>query len=198
MGYYLRVLSPDERAVAAGILTEAAAGFGCRITGGTPSGDWSFFEVVNRSGEIPCTVERNVVEKGSIGEEEISAFKEEIADCLPRAGAEWLRAYLENVRTIYVIQVFDEVYSDDGWSAVRGIMEAIRDVAGGIIQADGEGFSNEEGYQILWQFSDHVDGEWWMAVLHGSRWEKFKMDLGNKAHRSAFKAGEIPVGVERA
>ena len=60
------------------------------------------------------------------------------------------------------------------------------------------GFSNEDGYHVLWQFSDDVDGDWWMAVLQDGAWQRFKMDLGNESQRLAFKKGEVPDGVERA
>lgn len=198
MGYYLRVLTPEERPIAPGILTKAVARFGCRIRGDTQSGEWGVIEVLNRSGETLCLVERNPVVLGSVGEDEISVFQEEIADCLPKAAAEWLRVYLASVRTIYAIQVFDAVDSDDGGAALWDVEGAIWNAAGGIFQADGEGFSNEDGDHILWQFSDRVEGEWWGAVLKAGKWERFKMDLGSEAHRSAFKSGEIPTGAERA
>ena len=85
-----------------------------------------------------------------------------------------------------------------GWEILGSAKEAVLSSVGGVVQADNEGFSNEEGYHILWQFSDDVSGEWWMAVLNDGQWQKFKMDLGNPAHRAAFTAGEIPMGVERA
>jgi hypothetical protein len=39
-----------------------------------------------------------------------------------------------------------------------------------IIQADGEGFTNEDGYHIVWQFSDSVSGPWNMGVLQDGVW----------------------------
>jgi hypothetical protein len=65
-----------------------------------------------------------------------------------------------------------------------------------IVQADGEGFTNEDGYHIIWDFSDQVTGPWWMAVLVNGRWVPFKMDLANRGHREAFLAGRVPAGVE--
>ena len=61
-----------------------------------------------------------------------------------------------------------------------------------IIQADLEGFTNEEGYHILWQFSDSVSGPWNMGVLQDDTWYHFRMDLGDPAHRAAFLDGEMP------
>ena len=55
-----------------------------------------------------------------------------------------------------------------------------------ILQADNEGFTNEEGFHIVWQFSDSVSGAWNMAVLQDGTWHHFKMDLGDPDHREAF------------
>lgn len=75
-------------------------------------------------------------------------------------------------------------------------MEHIRAAAPSIIQADLEGFTNEEGYHILWQFSDPVTGPWWMGVLKNNAWVHFQMDLGNVSHREAFLRGEVPQRVD--
>jgi hypothetical protein len=41
-----------------------------------------------------------------------------------------------------------------------------------------------------------VKGPWSMAVLKNDEWVRFKMDLGNKKHRTAFLRGDVPEGVE--
>jgi hypothetical protein len=116
----------------------------------------------------------------------------------PISAADWLRAYFPIVRTIYAFQVLNTIYSGNGWEVLGAAKNTIWAGAGGVIQADGEGFSNEEGYHILWQFSDDVSGDWWMAVLEDGDWVPFQMDLGDPAHRSAFKAGRVPDGVQLA
>ena len=68
----------------------------------------------------------------------------------------------------------------------------------GIIQADREGFSDEKGYHILWQFSNSVKRPWWMSVLKDGQWVRFQMDLGNRKHRAAFFRGQVPAGVKMA
>jgi hypothetical protein len=69
---------------------------------------------------------------------------------------------------------------------------------GGIFQADGEGFSNEDGYHAVWQFSDRVSGPWWMGVLQDDRWVHFEMELGDASQRAAFLRGEVPAGAKLA
>ena len=64
------------------------------------------------------------------------------------------------------------------------------------MQADGEGFTNEDGYHILWQFGEEVEGPLKMAVLgEDGRWTEFEMDLGDRRQRAAFLAGQVPDGV---
>jgi hypothetical protein len=159
---------------------------------------WDQLVIANSAGLEICVIERNEISTGSLVEQEIAEFKAEITACLPSSAANWLRSYLESVRTIYAFQVLSGTYAEDGWDILGLAKEAVTSSVGGIVQADNEGFTNEEGYHILWQFSDHVSGEWWMAVLKDGRWQKFKMDLGSQVHRAAFSAGEIPSGVERA
>ena len=61
------------------------------------------------------------------------------------------------------------------------------------MQADHEGFTNEAGFHILWQFADSAEGEWDCAVLDGlDGWKKFTMDLGDKKQRIEFQNGQVP------
>jgi hypothetical protein len=58
------------------------------------------------------------------------------------------------------------VDTERGWDAIHLVQSLLWSAADGILQADGEGFSNLDGYHILWQFSDSVKGPWNMAVLN--------------------------------
>ena len=196
MAYYLRVLTPSSGAVSTAVLKEPLRRERAHLRPHIDSPTWTALEVVGPSGDTLCSIERNVVEPRSPGEEEVTEFRDEIADCLPRSAAAWLAEYLLSVRTIYALQVHDATFARDGWGVVGSAHHAIWKAAGGIIQADGEGFSNEEGYHILWQFPDNATGPWNMAVVKDGRWLTFGMDLGNAAHRHAFKEGEIPEGVQ--
>ena len=152
--------------------------------------------LVAHADETPiASIERNVVRPGELGADEVAEFLDEIEGCKPDSAANWLRDYLAGVQYIYALQILSGAEMDDGWSAICAVRDAIRGVVGGISQADGEGFSNEDGYHILWQFSDAVEGLWWMAVLRDGEWVTFQMELGNRKHREAFFRGEIPAGV---
>jgi hypothetical protein len=43
---------------------------------------------------------------------------------------------------------------DDGWTPLHRVHSAVWNHVGGIFQADGEGFSDEDGFTILWQFAE--------------------------------------------
>jgi hypothetical protein len=95
----------------------------------------------------------------------LEEFISEVDDYQPASAAQWLKEYLPRVRVIYALQLLSGTDVDDGWDSVHTIQGAIWNKSGGILQADLEGFSNEDGHHILWQFSEHVTGPWNMAVL---------------------------------
>jgi hypothetical protein len=196
MPYYIRVLSPNSDVVASSVLRKALADGGVRasISGDAEDGAWEELVVADPSGNNVCTIEHTEAE--GAGREEIDEFLEEIADCQPASAAAWLARYLLTIRSIYAIQILAGTYKNDGWTIVGTLKDAIFGTAGGIMQADNEGFSNEDGYHILWQFDDDVTGDWWMAVMDNGRWRHFKMELGDHGQREAFFRGEVPNGVE--
>jgi hypothetical protein len=64
------------------------------------------------------------------------------------------------------------------------------------LQADNEGFFNEDGYHILWQFNESAEGDGWMAVLQDGQWIPFEMNRGNREQRQSFFEGQIPKGAK--
>jgi hypothetical protein len=181
VGYYIRVLTPSADCASFAALAKAAGSVEIERNG--DESDWT--EI--RFGES-AVVERNLVEPGSLGAAEIEEFLEALEGARPERGARWVRDYLATVKTVYAIQILGD-YSD----LIGDLKTAVWHDVGGIFQADLEGFSNEEGYAVVWQFSDGVEGPWHMAVLdEHDKWIEFEMDLGNREHRAAFLRGEVP------
>jgi hypothetical protein len=139
-----------------------------------------------------AVIERNAVANGSTGQDEIADLLEDIQDCKPQSGAEWLTDYLAEVKTVYAFQHLQGAETDEGGNVLHALRSALWERGDAIIQADGEGFTNEEGFHILWQFSDSVSGPWNMGVYKDDLWHHFKMDLGDPDHRAAFLEGEVP------
>jgi hypothetical protein len=196
MGYYVRILTPEIRPTPTELLEAAAKPFGAAVTGELGVPDWEELLVTDSKGQNICAIQRNVVSPDSPAEEELSEFRDALQDCLPKTGVDWLLKYLERVRTIYAFQVLSGTHVDSGWDTLDAVKDAIHNEVGGIFQADNEGFSNEEGYHIVWQFFDDVTGPYSMAVLKGGKWIAYEMELGNTSHRNAFQSGEVPAGVD--
>jgi len=195
MGYYTRVLSKDEEFPALDELTESirlsSPGYKLTIEDGTEEG-WESILLSSDDGVEVALIERNPVTDGSLGQDEIAEFIDETRDCKPESGVEWLTEYLTEVRTIYSFQHLQGSDTEEGGNALHALRAALWERGDAIIQADLEGFTNEDGYHIVWQFSDTVSGPWNMAVLQEGTWHQFTMDLGDPDHRAAFLRGEVP------
>ncbi len=156
---------------------------------------WSQLILRHRAGPDIAVVERNQVIPGELGAEEIREFLDEVRDAQPESASKWLAEYLPFVTVIYAFQLLSGTDIKDGWSAVHSLQKYIWKEVGGILQADLEGFSNEQGQHILWQFSEDVEGDWEMAVLDSNGgWVGFTMDLANLDHKRAFLDGMVPPG----
>lgn len=195
MSYYLRILTQSDTYVHLNELKEKLLDYSLKLETGTDE-RWQQLMLAHLNGSGIAVIERNVVSAGTLAEEEIEEFLEESEGLLPESGTNWLRDYLPSIRTIYAFQILSGAYEDDGWSAVQALKSLLWNKLDGIFQADGEGFTNEDGYHIVWQFSEDVSGPWWMAVLVNGKWETFQMELGNKEHREQFFAGRIPEGIQ--
>src|SRR5687768_6608495 len=198
MGYYVRVLSTSTDCVSLSELQATIKKEKLRATLSADAGpeDWEQLILSHADGRAIASIERNLVEEGSLGSDELAEFAEEVAECKPVNAAQWLLEYFHRIRCIYAFQVLSGTDHLNGWEILEAVKNRIRTAAPSILQADNEGFSNEEGYHILWQFSDSVDGDWWMAALQDGRWKRFEMDLGNPKHRESFFQGQIPDGAK--
>jgi hypothetical protein len=198
MGYYTRVLSKraDFPTLAELQAVLATSRPDVELEGDDEGPGWTELVLSHRDEPEIAVIERNAITEGSLGASEIGEMLEEIRGGQPASAARWLASYLSEVKTIYAFQHLSGTDTRQGDEALRLISEAIWGRGQAILQADGEGFSNEDGHHILWQFSDTVSGPWSMAVLEGDRWVQFEMDLDNQAHRAAFLAGRVPPGVQ--
>src|SRR6185312_3276773 len=190
MGYYTRILTPTAKTVSVAKLRAILKAEGLKASLKVEDGagdDWTGLVLAHDSGPEIAAIERNPVAPGELGQEEIEEFLEEIADCKPESAAKWLAEYLPKVKTIYAFQWLSGTDVKNGRAIVGSLMIGLHKTVGGVIQADGEGFADDEqGDSILWQFSDGVKGPWRMAVLRDGKWVRFEMQLGNRKHREAF------------
>lgn len=156
---------------------------------------WTQLLVSAPRGEEICLVER--ADAGRMTRE-IEWLREELADCRPRSAAAWTRNYLAASRQLYGCRYLSFGLAREFASVSSRVMWGLQEIGGGgIVHAEGQGFSNEDGYQITWGFSDRARGTRQMAVLdEAGRWQSFEIDLGDARQRDGFKAGLRPVGAE--
>lgn len=200
MGYYVRVLTPNDRIVTVTRLRSALANEGLSADLKIEEGDdqdWTQLVLSHAKGDEIAAIERNEVAAGTLGRDEIDEFIEETRGGHPAVNAKWLGQYLKRVKVIYSFQVLNGSEATGGWDALGAVKSEIWSALGGIFQADLEGFSNEKGYHILWQFSKGVSGSWCMALLNqDGSWTNFQMELGNLHQRESFLAGKLPKGAK--
>lgn len=202
MGYYVRVLGmqdPDinvDKLVVALRSKELTAQFS--IDEDDIEENWREMQVADKNGNTIFQIERNAVADGSMGKEELEEFKEFIQDYKPASAVQWLTSYFEKVKVIYAFQLLNAIYGDNNFDILDIVKETIWEHTGGILQADHEGFTNEAGMHILWQFDEDAMGEWDCAVINNAgEWDNFRMELGDTQQRDAFQKGEIPKAAVR-
>jgi hypothetical protein len=195
VAYYTRVLSKDDEFPAFEELAELIRGQHPEFRLSIEEGSEEEWEVLLLSGldEVEVALlERNPVSDGSVGQDEIADFLEDLEDCKPKSGVQWLENFLADVKTVYAFQHLQGAEMVEGGNALHALRSALWERGDAIIQADGEGFTNVEGYHIVWQFDDSVSGPWNMGVLQDGVWHHFTMDLGDPDHRAAFLRGAVP------
>jgi len=195
VAYYTRVLSKQEEFPSfeelAQFIRAEHPQFKLTLEEGTED-EWESLLLSGSDDVEVAVIERNPVFDDSLGRDEVDEFIEEMRDCKPKSGVAWLHEFLASVKTVYAFQHLQGDDTEEGSNVLHALRSNIWERGDAIIQADGEGFTNEEGYHIIWQFSDSVSGPWNMGVLQDGTWYHFEMDLGDPDHREAFMNGEVP------
>jgi len=143
-------------------------------------------------------VERLAVADDTPGARALYAAAATLAGARPAAGADWVWNYVAKVKTIYAFRVLPAADEGDGWEAIAAVRNALWSRLDGILQAEGQGFTNESGCQVVWQPTPHAAGSSWMAVLKEGAWVHFEMALDDAAQREHFLRGEVPPGARVA
>ncbi len=200
MGYRIRVLALSDALIGVEELrAKMLDGQELRVESGVGS-RWSQLLLKHNEGSEIALIERDAVLPGSgeLGEVEIQEYLEEIQGEKPESAVRWLTAFLPRVKVIYAFQVLQGADEKNGWSGIHSIQLGIWEKLGGILQADAEGFSNESGQHILWQFDGSPTGLWLMAVLDDQdNWRAFEMRLEDSAQKQAFLQGRVPAGTKK-
>ncbi len=154
---------------------------------------WTILNILDQDERCLAQLERNPVRDGALGKEELDEFRHTVKNYQPVSAVQWLETYFDEVKVIYAFQLLNTAFENENFDIITNIQTTLRHKTNGILQADNEGFSNEEGYHILWQFSEDVSGEWSCATINLSgAWNKFIINLGDEKQREEFKAGKVP------
>jgi len=199
MGYYIRVLGTADPNIHIDELINGLTNNGLiakfEFDQKESPDNWSIIGVANSDGVDLMQIERNKVVDSELGKEELEEFREEIKDYKPNSAVKWLDKFFDKVKVIYAFQLLNAAFEDNNFSIISAIRSIIWTKTGGILQADNEGFSNEDGYHILWQFTDDVTGDWKMSVKNFlGQWNNFTMNLGDRQQREEFWQGKVPKG----
>jgi hypothetical protein len=196
MGYYIRVLGLQDIDIHLDELSAAlkTAGLNAALQLGESCEPrkWSMLEVMTERGVRLVQIERNRVVRGKLAQQELEEFRVIIRAHQPLSAVQWLEAYFGRITVVYAFRVLDAALLEDNFEIVSTLKTAIWGRTGGLLQNDQEGFSNENGDHILWQFPDDITGDKYCAVLDNGVWVRFRMDLGDPFQRMAFWAGEVP------
>ncbi len=195
MSYYTRVLSKQEEAPTIDELVSflQADHPQYRLTieeGGEE--EWESLLLSDNDEVEVAVIERSPIYDRSLGQDVIADFLEDLRDAKPESGVEWLEGFFDEVKTVYSFHHLLGSETVEGGNALHALRSMLWERGDAILQADNEGFTNEEGFHIVWQFSDSVSGAWNMGVYKDDQWHHFKMDLGDPDHREAFLNGDVP------
>lgn len=195
MGYYTRVISKDADFPPFEELADWLRGEhpDYRLTLEEDGEDgWETLLLASDDDVEVALLERNPVYDGSVGQDDIADLLLDLEDCKPVSGVAWLTEFLASAQTVYAFQHLQGVDTVGGGNVLNALRAHLWQRGDAVIEADLEGFTNEEGFHIVWQFTDTVSGPWNMGVLQDGAWHHFKMDLGDPDHRAAFLNGEVP------
>ena len=199
MGYYIRLLATDPATLDEKELRECLPGTPQTelVVESKDENGRSQVMLRHLAGREIAVIERNPELKGELVDEEVEEFIEEAKHGKPDSAARWLEQYLQESKQFTHFSCCMELTS-----TTAGVLCTPCRIISGTGEVEScklmvEDFSNESGYSILWQFAEHVEGDWNMARLDLSgRWISFEMELGNREQRAAFLQSILPKDVK--
>jgi hypothetical protein len=198
MAAHIRVLAEsDQRPSLAELRTVLGPQVEIAVEEGNEQ-EWSQLLLRHKDGPEIAIIDRDLVAPGELGSQEIEELVAEMDGATPPRNAEWLKHYFSHVKVVYAMQPLSGTQVKDGMAAVLRAQAYFWKKFGGILQADNEGFSNRDGYHVLWQFHGPQQGELEAAVMNpDGTWAGFVMDMGDPDQVAAFRRGEVPTGAIR-
>ncbi len=190
MGYYVRVLATSEKVIPFSEIVKQ--GNSIKLISGTDAA-WIRIEIYEPEDNLISILDRELITPGSSGEDTIAKLIESINKSYPVSAREWIRKYFLKIKAIYSFQLINNNITARGWPTLGRIQNLLKDLLGGIIQADNEGFYNEDGDYILWQMYEGATGTIPAATLDDDGdWISYQLRLNDEKSIDQFKQGIAP------
>jgi hypothetical protein len=189
MAYCVRLLTPSVRVIPYEEILEQVDSL--KLTAGDNE-RWDQIEVYDTNDKITAVLERHPVSGDNPGGAELTELRDFIQRSYPVSAREWLNRYFLKIRTIYVFRLFSDNITSTGWPVLGRVQNFLKDSLTGIIQADNEGYYNENGDYILWQMYQGAAGSIPAATLNDDgSWITYQLKLDEKSIER-FKQGLPP------
>jgi hypothetical protein len=190
MAYYVRLLVKLDKVIPFSEIKNQ--GKYITLVSGTDA-LWNKIEIREPENNLICILERQYLPPGQITETEIPKLKELIRRSDPANAREWINQYFSDIKTVYTFQLLAENITKQGWRVLGRIQSLLHDWLIGIIQADAEGFYNENGDFILWQMYEGAVGTIQAATLdEKGNWVTYQLKLNDPKAAALFKEGLPP------
>jgi hypothetical protein len=193
-------VTPADRSLTAQEFKERVASFSDDLTAeqvaGTPQ-DWREITVKDSRDWWWFNVERYpAVRGGERWDGDLEFFRSWLAIGKPEVNARWMEEYLNCVRTVYQFTCSISC-PETNIDCVNHLVRALRnDGLRGMLYAELEGWMNEFGAHITWEFRGNVSGDCLMAIRQPAGWVYFPIELSSPEQSEAFKSGLVPVGID--
>ena len=189
MNYKVRLLTTSEEVIPFSHIRPLAEQ---KLISGTDQ-LWERIEIYGSGDNLLSTLERDIIEPESVGEAILKELSRKIQDKYPLNARQWLKNYFATVKVIYTFNIFPDRMTKKTWPILGGVQNFIKQSLNGIIQADNEGFYNEDGDYILWQMYDGATGSIPAANLNErGEWIPFSLRVDDEKAVELFKKGIVP------
>jgi hypothetical protein len=190
MSYYVRLLTPSLKVVPfTDLMLDVES---VKLASGMADA-WERIEIRNPEGSIISILERIVVTPGTRAEAVLAELKASAEHAYPASARAWVKSYLSRVKTVYSFELLTDNINQNSWPFLGRVQNLLKDALSGIIQADNEGFFNENGDYILWQMFEGATGTVPAAVLNeNGEWTRFELRLKDERAVEQFKQGIVP------
>jgi hypothetical protein len=163
----------------------------------TSPGSWTSLTLNLASGDPVVEIERYSAKDGTL-EDKVQDTVRQLLDhknpVKPTSAVKWLCQYMSQVKVLYEFRPLKANQTDQGWKLFYEVWTNLRQTLQGIVHLDEEGFTNEDGAQITWEYPGEETGDLKVAVLNetGEGWIEYTIDLANREQVELFMAGKVP------